>query len=221
MMQILIAEDDPISQTLLQKTLDGWGHQVHVCHNGVQALEVLSQPTTPRLAILDWMMPKLSGPNVCRQMRQFKHGPTVYIIMLTVRDKREDLIEGLDAGADDYMTKPFNRQELKARLKVGERVLRLQDTLLEAERTRIAIQTAGATAHEINQPLTVARGRLDLLLMRLEKDFPYYEDIEAVQLAAKQIEKIVKDMSNIRQFVSKSYINGVDIIDIEASSSQE
>jgi len=131
--RILIAEDDPISLVLLQALLNQWGYEVIVTHDGNEAWQVLQADMAPRLAILDWEMPGMDGPALCHQVRERRGSPYTYIILLTARTKREDLIAGMEAGADDYVTKPFDAHELRVRLRAGRRILDLQDALLEAQ----------------------------------------------------------------------------------------
>lgn len=131
-MQILIAEDDPVSRRLLEASLKKWGYQVVSACDGAQAWDLLQQVDAPNLAILDWMMPGLSGPEVCRNVRTQGREPYTYILLLTARNQKEDLIEGMEAGADDYITKPFDAQELKVRLRAGRRILELQAELVAA-----------------------------------------------------------------------------------------
>ena len=128
-MRVLIAEDDAVSRRLLEATLAKWGYEVVVTTDGLQALEVLSQPDAPSLAILDWMMPGLDGAQVCIKARELAGERLLYMILLTAKGRKEDIVEGLTAGADDYVVKPFDRSELKARINAGERILRLQAEL--------------------------------------------------------------------------------------------
>jgi two-component system cell cycle response regulator len=130
--KLLIADDDPVSRRLMQRTLQKSGYEVLVAENGVQALEELSKEDGPRLALLDWMMPELDGLDVCRKVRGRPGKPYIYITLLTSKLSSSDVVAGLEAGADDYLTKPCNPEELKARLRTGQRVLRLEDTLVEA-----------------------------------------------------------------------------------------
>ena len=132
-MRILIAEDDPISLVLLQALLNQWGYEVIVTHDGNEAWQVLQADMAPRLAILDWEMPGMDGPALCHQVRERQGGAYTYMILLTARTKREDLIAGMEAGADDYVTKPFDAHELRMRLRAGRRILDGQDALLEAQ----------------------------------------------------------------------------------------
>jgi diguanylate cyclase (GGDEF)-like protein len=131
-MKILVADDDAVSRCLMERVLQRVGYEVVLAEDGRQALKSLMNPDGPRLALLDWMMPGLDGPSVCLEVRSHRGRPYSYIILLTSKGAKEDLIAGLEAGADDYLTKPCNPEELKARLRTGERVLRLEDTLLLA-----------------------------------------------------------------------------------------
>lgn len=217
-MKILIAEDDPISRRMLEINLNRWGHEVLVCQDGAEAWEVFQQANAPSLAILDWMMPNLDGLNLCRQLRERPQGELIYIILLTAKTEKADIIEGLSAGANDYVAKPFDPEELKARVRVGQRVIDLQNRLIEAERNRVLTQAAGAAAHEINQPLTVLVGTTELLMYQMPDDTKYHESFQALHEAAQKISDIVKKMGQIRQYVTKPYLDGIDIVDLDAAS---
>ena len=131
--KILIAEDDPVSRRVLEAFLVKWGYQVTTACNGEEALRVLESDEAPRLAVLDWMMPEMEGVQVCAKIRSTANvRPYIYIILLTARTQREDLLAGMEAGIDDYLTKPFDAQELRARLHVGQRIVNLQDQLIGA-----------------------------------------------------------------------------------------
>ena len=124
--RILIAEDDPVSRHMLKAFLFKWGYQVISANDGLEALRLLEGDDAPPLAVLDWMMPGMEGAEVCRRVRERKGHPYIYILLLTARTQKGDLLRGLEAGADDYLTKPFDAQELRARLHVGQRILDLQ-----------------------------------------------------------------------------------------------
>lgn len=128
-MKILIAEDDLISRRLLEATLKKWGYEVVVTCDGTQAWETLQLPDAPSLAVLDWMMPGMDGTAVCRKLRERKQGAYTYILLLTAKGSKEDIAAGLEAGADDYVNKPFDQRELRARIKVGERLVKLERAL--------------------------------------------------------------------------------------------
>lgn len=125
MLRVLIADDDQVSTMVLARTLEQWGFEVVVAHDGVEAWERIVGADPPALAIVDWMMPGLDGIALCRRIRAAALPSPVYVIMLTVRSSRQDLVAGLDAGADDYLTKPFDPEELQARIHVGQRTLGL------------------------------------------------------------------------------------------------
>jgi two-component system cell cycle response regulator len=131
-MKILIADDEPVSRRMLHGLLTKWGYDVVSVEDGKAAWERLNTPDAPRIALLDWMMPGQNGVDVCREMRAHRPLPYTYILLLTAKDTKESVVEGLESGADDYLTKPFHPQELKARLRVGLRLLELEDTLVEA-----------------------------------------------------------------------------------------
>ena len=131
-MKVLVAEDDAVSRRILEVFLDKLGYEVVVSTNGAEALDLLQKPDAPRIAILDWMMPGTDGLEVCRQLRQRGAESYVYILLVTAKTQQQDIIEGLEGGADDYLTKPYNIHELKARLRAGLRVVELQAQLMAA-----------------------------------------------------------------------------------------
>lgn len=131
-MKILIADDEVMSRRLLQKTMERAGYEVTAVGDGRQAADELCKSEGPKLALLDWMMPELDGPGVCREVRSRKEHSYVYMILLTSKEKKEHVVAGLESGADDYLTKPFDLEELKARLRTGKRILDLEDRLVEA-----------------------------------------------------------------------------------------
>jgi len=131
-MRILIAEDEPSFRRLLEEQLAMWGYDVVAAEDGEAALQILKSPDPPRLAILDWMMPKLSGIEVCRNVRETVQAPYIYILLLTSQQRDEDLAAGIEVGADDYITKPFSHHELRLRLRAGKRIVELQHELTTA-----------------------------------------------------------------------------------------
>ena len=131
-MKILIADDDSISRRMMERMLLRAGYDVVTSADGGEAVERLLGNDAPRLALLDWMMPGMDGLAVCRELRRIPERAYTYIALLTSRDAKEDLIAGLEAGADDYLTKPCNLHELEARLRTGQRILRMEDTLVAA-----------------------------------------------------------------------------------------
>lgn len=132
-MKILVADDDSTMRRLLLSGLTRLGYQVEAACNGDEAWDLLQQPVAAEIAIFDWMMPGITGVELCRKLRQRKEAPYVYVILLTAMDSLDDLVAGMEAGADDYMTKPFKAAELNARLRAGRRILDLQRELLAAQ----------------------------------------------------------------------------------------
>ncbi|HEY0757672.1 MAG TPA: diguanylate cyclase [Acidisarcina sp.] len=131
-MNILIADDELMSLRLLKKTLTRVGYEVIAVDNGRLAAEQLCLADGPRIALLDWVMPELDGPAVCREVRRNHCQRHVHIILLTSKNTKQDIVDGLESGADDYLVKPFDPEELKARLRAGLRILQLEDNLVEA-----------------------------------------------------------------------------------------
>lgn len=127
--KVLVAEDDRISRRTVVSALTRGGNKVVEAEDGVQAWEILQDPNAPRLAILDWMMPGLDGLQLCRDLKGASDGKTRYLILVTSKAERQDVVKGLEAGADDYLVKPFDAEELRARVRVGFRVLDLQEKL--------------------------------------------------------------------------------------------
>ena len=131
-MRVLAAEDNPVFQSMLRTMLNKWGYRPVIARDGNEAWNILDTAEAPRLAVLDWMMPGMDGVEICRRIRSTNREPYVYILLLTARTESQDLIEGMDAGADDYLTKPFNTHELRVRIRAGRRILDLQEELLQA-----------------------------------------------------------------------------------------
>lgn len=179
-MKILVAEDDSIARDVLARTLTVLGYEVVAVADGQEAWSVLQEADAPRLAVLDWMMPGIDGPELCRRLRERGPGPYVYVILLTGKTGQADVVAGLDAGADDYIVKPFDREELGARVRAGRRIVDLETQLLEAkEQLRqqatfdplTGLLNHGAIQETFRAELQRAsrqRGRLGLVLMDLD-----------------------------------------------------
>ena len=129
---VFIAEDDPMFRRILQQQLENWGYRVNAVDDGAKAWELLQKDDAPGLLILDWIMPGMDGLELCRRIRGKQRPRYQYILLVTSRDDKQDVVKGLEAGADDYLTKPFDTGELRARLRVGQRILTLQDELIRA-----------------------------------------------------------------------------------------
>jgi DNA-binding response OmpR family regulator len=172
-MKILMADDDAVTRRLLQSYLQKWGHDVVMAGDGAEAWQIFQSGQFP-LVITDWMMPGLSGVDLIRRIRADVRFGYVYVILLTGRSQKEDLVEGMEAGADDFVTKPFDRDELRVRLREGERIIRLeqsleeqnqalrsaQSALLERESLANLGQRAATMIENISRPIAVASDRL-------------------------------------------------------------
>jgi len=128
--KILIAEDDPVSRRLLEAFLSKWGYDVVVTCDGREAWEVLNEADAPSLVVSDWMMPKVDGLELCRKIREMQRSRYTYFIILTAKERKEDVIQGLEAGADDFLIKPFHQEELKYRVQIGERIIKLEQRIM-------------------------------------------------------------------------------------------
>jgi DNA-binding response OmpR family regulator len=169
-LKILVAEDDRVARRMLETVLTEWGYEVTAVGDGLDALQALAADG-PQLAILDWVMPGLDGREVCRRVRAEPNPRPVYLIMLTVRTGRADIIAGLQGGADDYIAKPFDPGELEARLQVGRRVLELQRSLAAR-----VLQLEDAL-----QQVRALRGLLPICMYckKIRDEENYWEQVEA------------------------------------------
>ena len=169
-MRILIAEDDDISRRILQLTLAAWGHEIITTKDGTEAWALLSGADAPPLAILDWMMPGMDGLEVCRRVRQRPSTTPAYLILLTAKGSKSDIVAGLIAGANDYIIKPFHREELRARVQVGATVVALQQSLAE----RIAeLETALAQVKQLQGILPICS-----YCKQVRNDQNYWQQVE-------------------------------------------
>jgi two-component system chemotaxis response regulator CheY len=134
-MKVLIVDDDPVTRSLLKAFLHKWDYEVVIARGGTEAWEILQEPESPSLVVSDWIMPDMNGLDLCRKVRQAQAGTYTYIIVLTGKGQKEDVVEALEAGADDYLIKPFNQEELKYRIRTGERIIKLEQKILELAHT--------------------------------------------------------------------------------------
>jgi len=213
-MKILIAEDDSTSRRILEAVLAKWGHDVVSVADGNKALEKLRDTDAPKLAVLDWMMPEMDGVEVCRRLRQTEITTPTYTILLTARCDKKDIIEGLDAGADDYIAKPFDNDELRARINVGRRIIELQKTLAEKEKLKGVIEMSGAVCHELNQPMQVVSGISEMLMMDVQDDNLLLGNIKTIKEQIYIMGEITKKLMRVTKYETKDYLKG-KIIDID------
>lgn len=168
-MRVLIAEDELISRRIIERILSMEGYEVVLADNGITAVEKLNGENAPRIAILDWMMPGMDGLQVCKHVRSVKTESYTYIILVTAKDRKDDIAKGLNAGADDYLTKPFDARELIARMQTGIRMLDLHDSLAEhvkrlEELDRLKSDFISMVSHDLKTPLAIIRGDVSLIL---------------------------------------------------------
>jgi signal transduction histidine kinase len=175
-MKVLIAEDDPISRLLLQGHLQKWGHEVTAATTGAEAWRLFQEAAYP-LVVSDWMMPEMDGPELIGLIRASQRPGYVYVILLTARTQKADVVQGMEAGADDFVTKPFDREELRVRVRAGERIVQLEHTLAEqnqalreaqaalvqSEKLASLGRLAAGMAHEINNPIAYVTNNLAVL----------------------------------------------------------
>ena len=169
-MRVLIADDDAVLRHSLKTQLERWSFEVVDCADGTQAWDALQRESSPSLAIVDWEMPGIDGPTLCRELRQNPGLSGMYVILLTGNQDRRQVVSGLESGADDYITKPFDWDELRARVRIGRRIVELQQTL-------------AARVAELQQALSNVRVLSGLLPIcayckRIRDDKDYWQQIE-------------------------------------------
>ena len=216
-MKILIAEDNSTSRRILETILVKWNYDVISASDGNEAWEMLQEKDPPKLIILDWMMPGINGVEICRRLRLKDHVEPKYIILLTARDEKNDIVEGLGAGADDYIAKPFDKDELRARIDVGRRVIELQTALLEKEKLQVIFEMTGTICHELSQPMQAISGNSELMLMNIQKDNPLYRNVKTIKDQVDRMGDITRKLKRVTRYKTKDYINS-KIIDLDSAA---
>jgi phosphoserine phosphatase RsbU/P len=219
-MRILFAEDDTISRKSLTRWMTGWGYEVVPVENGIDAWEILQGENPPKLILLDWMMPGLDGIEVCRRVKRPEKDVFNYVILLSGRDDQQDIVDGLEAGSDDYITKPFRKNELRARLDVGRRFIEMQLSLVEKEKLQGIIEMAGAVCHELNQPLQVVSASAEMLAHDIEPEHPMFGKVERIMKQVERMGEITRKLMNVTRYETKDYLT-TRIVDIEKSTREE
>jgi sigma-B regulation protein RsbU (phosphoserine phosphatase) len=216
-MKILIAEDNETSRRMLEAVLVKWNYDVVSVCDGNEAWEKLQDTDAPRLIVLDWMMPRKNGIELCRELRSRHNAEPMYIILLTARDDKNDIVEGLSAGADDYILKPFDKEELRARIDVGRRMVELQNSLIEREKLQVIFEMTGAICHELSQPMQAISGNCELILMSINENDPLYRSIKTIKEQVDRMGNITRKLKQVTRYKTKDYINS-KIIDIDRAS---
>jgi phosphoserine phosphatase RsbU/P len=215
-MKILLADDDVTVRTLVGTLLPKWGHEVTYVSDGSSAWEVLNQPDAPQMAILDWVMPEISGLDLCHRLRSREQPQPLYVVLLTARSQPRDVVQALEMGADEFITKPFHAEELRARIQAGCRILELQAKLRDQERVQGVIQMARTICHEMNQPLQAVLGFSELLLQDVPPTDPKYALLSGVKTGAERLGRITRQIMNLTHAPTKEFLGQRDgLIDLE------
>lgn len=221
-MQVLIVDDDSTSRIILQMIVSRWGFETILAENGEQAWEILQSDSSPKLLLLDWMMPGIDGPALCRMISEKMNRERYYILMLTGRGSKKDLVMGLESGADDFIGKPWDNEELHVRLKVGKRILDLQVESLKREKLQGVLEMAGTICHEMNQPLQLISGYTEMLLQEVESASTQHDPLKQILEGVEKMREITGKLMKITHYQTRDYLAGVDkIIDLGVASPQD
>lgn len=228
-MRVLIAEDEPISRRMLENALQGWGYEVVVTKNGQEAWKALNRSDRPNLVILDWMMPGANGVEICRWLRSCNSQNYTYIILLTARNFEGDLVKGLEAGADDYMVKPFNSDELKYRIQIGQRIIEQEQKILELALTDdlTGLLTRRAFREKMEADINLIRresGSLGIIIGDIDH-FKVVNDTyghqvgdQVLQYFAKCLRNNSRDHDYIGRYGGEEFIIGVPGADLKETT---
>lgn len=220
--KILIVDDSRNNREVLRTVLEHHHYKVLSVESGEEAIR-LSRELSPDLILMDVIMPGMDGITTCRELHTHVKTQGIPVIMLTAKNDPEDLQKGLEAGAVDYVKKPFLMAELLARVKTALRLKAAQDKLVEQEKKIAIMELAGAAAHELNQPLTVINCQVKLLEEALEEQgvFPDSREIEIIFDSVKKMTEIIRKIGNITKYKTKDYLLGDRIIDLDKASEGE
>jgi DNA-binding response OmpR family regulator len=215
--KVLIVEDDKSYAEILKRVIIKNGYGINLAHDGKEGLE-LSTEWKPDVIIVDWMMPGMSGIELISKLREHPELKFSYIIMLTARVETEDKIAGLEAGADDFITKPVDFGELIARIRVGFRMKKLQTEIAELQHESALLEMARTLGHEINNPLNIIYLALELINRALKEDNPdrekIKENLNRIYQASERIKEIVNKLISLRKPAFKEYVNGKRMLDL-------
>jgi DNA-binding response OmpR family regulator len=222
--KVLVVDDDETMLKVLTYQLIRKGYDTKTATSVTEA-ENLMAANMPDVIICDWVMPERDGIDFCKSLRAKPETNSVYFIMLTGRSSQSDKISALNQGVDDYLEKPVEPAELIARVNVGWRIVKLQQQLIDHQRTQTFREMAAGISHEINNPLTGLLGFLELSKKRLSRESVVKEDIDKVVSMidrgyeqGRRISEIVKKLSNLRNYKVKNYSDEIRMIDIDVAS---
>lgn len=214
---VLVVDDEASMRSALQKSLSAEGYRVLIAEDGESCLEILKREE-PEVMILAWMLPNMDGMEVCRRVRRDVRSKPPYIIVATIIRGAKSRIHALNTGADDYMTKPIDTEELLARVRVGMRIEGLKRQIARAEKLEGVMQMAGAVAHELSQPLTALMGLADLALMQMDKSDSNYRYMDQIVKLAQKLGELVKRIGGIMKYETMDYVGLTKIVDINKAS---
>ncbi|CUU01652.1 His Kinase A (phospho-acceptor) domain-containing protein [Candidatus Thermokryptus mobilis] len=215
--KVLIVEDDKNYAEILKRVIMKNEYEINLAYDGKEGLE-LSTKWKPDVIIVDWMMPGMSGIELISKLREHPELRFSYIIMLTARVETEDKITGLEAGADDFITKPVDFGELIARIRVGFRIKKLQSEIAELQHESALLEMARTLGHEINNPLNIIYLALELINRAFKEDNPdkekIIENLNRIHQASERIKEIVNKLISLRKPAFKEYVNGKRMLDL-------
>ncbi len=219
---ILVVEDDPMQQLILNKTLGSHKYNVVTAQDGKSGLEK-ARAIKPKILITDWMMPEMDGGELCKNIKEDPELRYIYVIVLTAKEGSAAKIQGLNIGADDYLVKPFQFDELLARVRVGLRIRGLQDELGAIQHQLAIIELARTMGHEINNPLAILKGYLELAELHLKKhpDETLLRQIALVRSAAEKIQIVVERLQALKNPTKTEYIRGINMVDLWNSDNEK
>lgn len=218
--RVLVVDDEAHIVRALTYVLEREGFDVRSGTDGAAALDA-ARDFLPDVLLLDVMMPGVDGLEVLKQLRAEESLRKIAVILLTAQSSPKDIVGGLELGAVDYITKPFDPKEVLARVRAQVRIHRLQGQLVEAERWRVLLETAGAVAHEMSQPLTAVMGNLELLLQRLPEDSPHRVTLDRIYENGERAVGLLRKLQRIESYQTKAYPGTSGILDIDRSAGTE
>ncbi len=213
-MKILITDDEITSRKKLEFLTTKLGYEVLSAIDGQKAWEIW-QKEKPRLVITDWIMPVMDGLELIKKIRAEEDQLYTFIVLVTSQGSRDSLIEGMKAGADDYITKPFNKEELMVRIKSGERMITLQNEQLQRSKLETVLEMAGTICHEFNQPLQIMHGNCDLALEEFSYNPGFNKYIQNLMSQVKRMANLTDKLAGITKYKTKDYLNDIKIIDLD------
>ncbi len=214
---VLVVDDDEMLLRIFEKRLTKAGYRAITARSALEGLDLLREHHPP-VVVVDWMMPGMDGIEFCRQVRLDDQFKDTYLIMVTSLDAQDSKVYALEAGADDFLRKPINYEELIARIRVAFRIKDFQLEKQERIRLEGILEMAGAASHELNQPLQIILGKIELLLMELDPSHPLYTSLSVIKEQALRIASITKKIGRIVRYESKEYPGGMKMVDIHRSS---